>query len=466
MKLIDVVKRGWNFLSNGDIPSFENLGSSTARPNYKLLPTIVKRSTIATTIFNRIAIDVSMVNISHIKVDYKTMNEDIVFSEIHNCLNVEANLDQSSIMFMHDLVYSLFDEESGVVAVVPTVTDKKPVTPGGYDILELRVAKITKWYPRAVEVEVYDITSGKKVKKIFQKNLIAIIENPFRDVLSSENSTLKRLIDKLSLIDYSDKEVMSSKLNLILQTPFELKHEAKRGMVQKRLDDIQDQLQNSKYGIAYISSSEKITQLNRPLAPQLFDQIKELTQELYNQLGLTKSVFEGNASEMELRNYYSRTIDTILNIIVSEFRRKFLTKTARTQGHDFVYRRDPMKLMPIDQMASSIDTYLRNAIMTPNEARKLLGLPADPNPRSDELFNRNIADVNQNGNPQQMGMPGDPIMSEQPDDGGFKDVEGMSDDELDKYIEEVMNDPEALKELEAELLKEDEVKKKNSGGTK
>jgi len=351
----------------------------------------------------------------------------------------------------------MFDEPSGVVAIVPTVTKYKPTTVGMMDVFSMRVGRITKWYPTAVTVEVYDEVSGKKVTRTLPKAIVGIVENPFKEVIGSENSTLKRLIDKISLLDLNDRDATSGRLNLILQTPVTVKTEVQRKLVKKRLEELDEQLSYSKYGIGYIDSSEKITQLNRQLTPQLLDQIKDLTQELHNQLGLTKSVFDGTATEAENRNYYTRAVDVILDKIVSELRRKFLTQTARSQGHTFVYRRDPLKLLPVEQMAGAIDTYLRNALMSPNEARRLLGFPPDPNPKSDELYNRNIADVNQNGVPDdQEGM--DPT---QQDQGQItEEVSPQDTSGQEPNVEEIMSqlsgdDQELLKKLEG--LPEEEV---------
>lgn len=464
MKILDAIKKGWDVLTGNDIPYTVHTGAGTYRPSHTKSATSSFRSSIVTNIFNRIAIDVSMINILHVKVD-ETGNERIVHSTIHECLNTEANIDQSHRDFIHDLVYSMFDEPTGIVAIVPTITREKPDGLGSFDILSMRVGKIVKWFPTSVSVEVYDEMTGKRVVRTLPKAIVGIIENPFKEVLSSENSTLKRLIDKISLLDISDREFASNTFNLIIQTPQSIKTEVQRKMVLSRLNEIQLQLSSGQYGIAYIDGSEKITQLNRPIPPQLLDQIKDLSQELHNQLGLTKSVFTGTATEIENRNYYTRAIDVILDKIVSELRRKFLTKTARSQGHTFVYRRDPLKLLPVEQMAGAIDTYLRNALMSPNEARKLLGFPPDPNPKSDELYNRNIADVNQNGIPDNEEQMGDMGQEPQPNEGPVGETPeqpqgdegqlmeilkslGISEEELSNMSEEEIQ--ELLKVLEKE----------------
>lgn len=398
MNLFNFFKK--NKKKDSDVMEFDNfdLGISSYRPTYKLSSTNYRKSTIATTIFNRIAIDVSSIDISHIKLNEENQNEDIVNSSIQNCLSVEANIDQSHRDFIHDLVYSMFDEDSGVVAVVPIEISTKPKQVGSFDILSMRVARIVDWYPKHIKVDVYNDMTGSNEQKILPKSYVAIIENPFKDVVSGHNSTLKRLIDKLVILDDIDGTIKSNRLDLLIQSPISIKTEVQRKIANKRVDDLVSQLENSPLGIGYIDASEKVIQLNRPITSQILEQIKDLKQDLYNQLGLTKSIFDGTASENEIRNYHTGTIDVILDRITSEFNRKFLTKTARSQGHKFIYRRDPMKLLPVDQMASTLDTYLRNAIMTPNEARKRLGLPIDTDSKSDKLYNRNIADVNQNQN--------------------------------------------------------------------
>jgi hypothetical protein len=334
--------------------------------------------------------DVSMTGFKHVKVNPE--NEDVtdLKSGLNNCLTVEANIDQTHIQLIHDLVYSMFDE--GAVAVVPVETTINPELSGSYDINSLRVGRIVNWFPRHVEINLYNDQNGQNERIIMAKENVAIIENPLYSVVNAENSTLKRLINKLNQLDIEDE---SGRLDLLITVPYAVKTETQRAAAEKRIKDIEAQLAMGQNGIAYIDGTEKAMQMNRPVNSQLPETINNLTQQFYNQLGLTKTVFDGTASEGELKVYYSRTIDPIVDCIVAELNRKFINKTARTQGHSIVAYRDLFKTVTVEALASLADSVRRNYIATGNEVRKWAGLKPSNDPRADELFNPNIGDNKQ-----------------------------------------------------------------------
>ncbi len=335
-----------------------------------------------------------MTTFKHVKVDPD--NEDVkdMTTGFNRCLTVEANIDQTHIQFIHDLVYSMFDE--GVVAVVPVETTINPDKSGSYDINSLRVGKIVNWFPKHVEVNLYNDQTGQNERIVVEKKNVAIVENPLYAVVNAENSTLKRLIKKLNQLDNMDNDSDSGRLDLLITVPYGIKTETQKKMALERIANIEYQLSKGKNGIAYIDATEKATQLNRPVNSQLPERIAELTQQFYNQMGMTQSIFNGTASESELRTYYSRAIDPIVETIVAEFTRKFITKTAQTQGQRVVYHRDMFKMVPVETIATLGDTLRRNYIATSNEIRKVIGFKPSNDPRADELFNPNIADKNQN----------------------------------------------------------------------
>lgn len=392
MAILDRLQHAWNALNGRSVSHLELGYGGSSRSNIHVTGHISAKG-YAGTIFNRIALDVSMVDINHVTINKKTQNEEVQSSKLQNCLSVEANLDQNNREFMQDIVYSMFDE--GAVAVVPIVTTLDPKRSGSFDIETMRVGKITQWFPRHVRVLLYDDRTGLKKEVDLPKDMVAIIENPLYTITNDANSTLKRLISKMQLLDMQDQLEASGKLDLIVQLPYVVKTPLKLKQAKDRVKDLEAQLKDSQYGIAYTDGTEKITQLNRPMTSNLRDQVDSLKQELYNQLGLTESIFNGTASEAEIRVYYSRTIDPILSRIVAEFKRKFLTKTARTQGHTFTFRRDMFKLVPAEQMATLADTLTRNAILSPNEVRNILGYGPNAQPESDKLINRNVSNKNQ-----------------------------------------------------------------------
>jgi hypothetical protein len=338
--------------------------------------------------------DVAMTSFKHVKVNSE--NEDVTDMKtgLNDCLTLEANIDQSNIQFIHDLVYSMFDE--GSVAVVPVDTTLDPNVSGAYDINTMRVGKVVSWFPKSVEVDLYNDNTGQNERIFIDKKNVAIIENPLYAVINDENSTLKRLIKKLNQLDNIDNIVDSGRLDLLLSVPYGIKTETQRKMAEKRISDIEGQLRFGQNGIAYIDATEKVTQLNRPVNSQLPETIKGLEEMFYNQLGLTQNIFNGTANETELRTYYSRTIDPIVDTIVAEFKRKFLTKTARSQGQTIVSYRDIFKTITVEAIGNLGDSFRRNYIASSNEIRKIVGLKPSNDPRADELFNPNIADNKQN----------------------------------------------------------------------
>jgi hypothetical protein len=364
MRMTDRIKHAWNAFTDKQAFTYD-YGYSSSRPTHKQL-TFFNTSSYVSSIYNRIAMDVSMTGFKHVKINPD--NEDVtdMSTGLNQCLTVEANIDQTHIQFIQDLVYSMFDE--GVVAVVPVDTTINPKVSGAFDINSLRVGKVVNWFPKHVTVKVYNESTGQPEDITIEKKNVAIIENPLYAVVNDENSTLKRLIRKLNVLDNEDD---AGRLDLLVSVPFGIKTETQRKLAEKRIQDIESQLVTGRHGIAYIDGTEKVMQLNRPVNSQLPEQINSLSQQFYNQLGLTQNVFNGTASETELRIYYSRTIDPIVDNIIAEFNRKFLTKTARTQGQAITAYRDFFKIVPIEQIAQLGDAFRRNGIASSNELRKL-----------------------------------------------------------------------------------------------
>lgn len=391
MGFLDTLQHSWNTFWNRDRMNFTEMDYGVSYTNRQVTLPRYKKNDVLDGIFNRIAVDVSMTNFRHVKIDGDKSTEIEQDSGLAYCLSVEANIDQSTNDFLHDLVYSMFDE--GVVAVFPSKT-KEPKSPTDQilDIQELRVGRITRWYPEYVEVEGYndDPKSGKLEKVILHKRNVAIIDNPFRAYVDSSNTTLRRTLEKLALLDKLDKDKASGKLNLLIQMPNPVRNEKRRDEAKNRISLLEDQLANNRYGIAYLDATEKVTQVNQPATDLLVEQVKQLQQTLYNQFGLTENILNGTANESEMRLYYMRTIDPIVQRIASEFNRKFLSKTARTQGHKIVFYRDPFRMVPAEQMAALANTYVTAAILTPNEVREVLGYKPSENEQADMLYNPNI----------------------------------------------------------------------------
>lgn len=351
-----------------------------------------KERTIIASIYNRLALDAASIDIFHVKTDDEGRYNEIINSGLNKCLNFEANLDQTGRSFKQDIIESLLDE--GVVAIVPTDTTLDPKITKSYDILKLRTGKILEWYPDKIKVRIYDENSGKKQEIILPKSMVAIVENPFYSVMNEHNSTLQRLIRKLNLLDVIDEQQGSTKLNMIIQLPYLVKNQTRKKQAENRRNEIEDQLVNSKYGIAYSDGTEKIIQLNRSLDNNLMSQIEYLTKMLFSQLGLTEEILNGTASDSVMTNYFSRTIEPIMNEIVSEMKRKFLSKTAISQKQSIMYFRDPFKLISVEKFAELADKLTRNEIMTSNEIRQKIGLKPSSDPKADQLINSNISQPN------------------------------------------------------------------------
>lgn len=391
MKFTDRIKHAWNaFTGSQDRPY--DYGLSTSLPSH----TAFRRyntSAFASAIFNRIALDVASTSIHHVKIDEETEDRTTVKSGLHNCLNVEANIDQTGMQFLQDIVYSMFDE--GVVAVVPVETTVSPNVSGAYNILSMRVGRIVQWYPQHVRVSLYNEEKGKDEEVTLSKRFVGVVENPLYAVTNGPNATLSRLLAKMSLIDDVDTLVASGKLDLIIQLPYAVKTELQRTQAAERVKNLEAQISSNKTGVAYVDATEKFTQLSRPINTKLLEDIQFLSQQFYNQLGLTENVFNGTANELELRSYYTRTVDPIIDAIIAEFNRKFISKTARAQGHTLESYRDPFTLVPIEQIANIADTFRRNSILSSNELRGIVGYRQSSDPKADELFNPNIAESNQ-----------------------------------------------------------------------
>lgn len=374
----------------GDVEYIEspNLGYvTTYREDRNRLRLGSERSIIAS-IYNRIAVDVAAINLQHARVDQNGKYLSPINSELNNCLRLSANIDQTAREFMVDGVLSLLDE--GVVAVVVTDATANIMKTNSYDILSLRVGRITQWYPEDVRVEVYNDRTGRREELTLPKSVVAIVENPFYEVMNKPNSTLQRLKYKLALLDATDEKQNSDKLNLIVQLPFGIRGKAREEKAEKRRKEIEMQLVDSRYGVAYLDTTEKITQLNRPIENKLFEEIEYFTNQLYAQLGLTPEVFNGTADEATMLQYYNRSLEPILSAFVDEFNRKFLTKTARSQGQAITFFRDPFRLAPVDKLAEIAEMFTRNEIVSSNEFRAVLGFQPVDDARADALLNKNI----------------------------------------------------------------------------
>lgn len=344
---------------------------------------------IISSIYTRLAVDAASIDIRHVKLDEQDRYVEDVKSGMHNCLNVEANIDQSGRAFLQDLYMSLF--EGGHIAVLPIDMSKAPKNGGLFDIESWRIGIVVQWYPRHVRVEAYNDRTGRREQVTVDKRHVALVENPFFTVMNEPNSTLQRLIRKLMLLDVVDEKMSSGKLDMLIQLPYPIRNEARKEDARERRRDIEFQLQDSTHGIAYIDATEKVTQLNRPVENNLLGQVERLLELLYNQLGLTKGVMDGTAEEAEMLNYFNRTIEPTIGAVAAELKRKFLTKTARTQGHDVIYFRDPFKLVPMKELAELADKFTRNEIVSSNEFRGFIGMrPVLNDPKADMLINSNL----------------------------------------------------------------------------
>lgn len=393
------LRHAWDAFNSKDelltYPGSVDIGPSYGyRPDRRRIITGSER-TIISSIYNRIAVDVASTSFEHVRTDDDGRYLESIKSGLNYCLQTEANIDQTSSAFMLDVVISLLDE--GCVAVVPVETSVSPVQNTSFDILTMRVAKVVGWHPRYVDLEIFNENLGQKVQITMPKRSVAIIENPFYSVMNEPNSTMKRLVYKLGLLDDADAKANSSKLDLIIQLPYTVRSETQKSRAETRKKDIEVQLTGSKYGIAYIDATEKVTQLNRPIENNLLDQIKTLTEMLYAQLGLDQTVLNGTATAETMNNYYSRTVAPIIDAIKLEFSRKFLTKTARTQHQTIMAFQDPFRYLTVTQIAGLVDALSRNEVLTGNEFRTALGFKPSSEPSADELRNKNLIDVNSSG---------------------------------------------------------------------
>ena len=387
-------KKSWNaFVGNQEqVIQYRDIGTSYSYRPDRIRLTRGNDRSIVTSVFNRISIDCASISIRHVRLDENDRYLEDVDSGLNNCLTIEANADQTGRAFIMDTVMSMFDE--GCVALVPVDTDVDPDVTDSYKILSMRTGKILEWFPAHVKVRVYNEQTGQKEDIILQKRSVGIIENPLYAIMNEPNSTMQRLIRKLALLDVTDEKTASGKLDLIIQLPYIIKTDTRRAQAEERLKDIEMQLSESAHGIAYIDGTEKVTQLNRPVENNLMKQIEYLTGILYSQLGITQAILDGTADDKTMLNYYTRTVEPIVSAISDELKRKFLTKTARSQGQSILYFRDPFKLVPVNDIAEIADKFTRNEIMTSNEIRQIVGMRPSTDPKADELRNSNISRSN------------------------------------------------------------------------
>lgn len=406
MGIFDVLRHSWDVFRNRE-PTYYNIGSSsTYRPD-RIRTFIRNEQSIVTSIYTRIALDVASINIRHCRVDENSRFKEYISSGLDNCLNLEANLDQTGRAFKQDIVESMFDE--GAVAIVPVDTTMDPTVTGSYDIQTMRTGKILEWYPEHVKVQLYNQKTGHREELILPKRIVGIIENPMYSIINEPNSTMQRLIRKLTLLDRVDETTSSGKLDMIIQLPYVIKSDSRRKEAEKRKKDIEEQLKGP-YGIAYVDGTEKIIQLNRPVENNLMKQVEYLRNELYSQLGITQEVLNGTADEQTMLNYNSRTIEPIVSAITDEMTRKFLTKTARSQSQTIMFFRDPFRLVPVNNIAEIADKFTRNEILTSNEIRGVIGFKPSDDPKADKLINSNLNQPDGEQTDQTIeNEPGEPI---------------------------------------------------------
>ena len=457
--LFNRVKRAWNAFQNrdptGPSPQYNGPGFASRPDRHRLLYTTEK--SFVASLYTRMALDAAETTIQHVRLDENGRYLETIPSGLNNCLTVEANVDQSGKAFLFDVYFSMFDE--GHVAIVPINTIGNPFLSDSYDILSMRVGKIVEWYPEKVRIEMYNDRTGRKEQITLPKRMVGIVENPFYAVMNEPNGTIRRLLRKLNLMDVIDEQHSSGKLNMIIQVPYAVKGDLRKQQAELRTKELEDQMLKSKYGIAYTDTTEKITQLSRPLESNLMAEVEYLTTTAYSQLGTTKAVFEGTASNEELSNYYSRTIEPCVRIVADEMRRKFLTKTARTQHQSIYYFHDPLKFIPITNIADIADKFTRNAILSTNEMRGIIGLKASTDPAANELSNKNIA---QPGGGSEMAMA----------PGASDDAPATTETESEpqftmEEIEELEGNPEkyGLTEEDLALLQEEKQKLQNQNGS-
>ena len=421
----DRLKHAWNAFMNRDPPftiqEYKDQGYVYSYRPDRMRFSRGNERTIVTSIYNRVAVDCAAVSIQHVRLDENGRFVEQINSGLNNCLTLEANIDQTGRAFMQDVVQSMFDE--GVVAIVPVETSINPKKSNSFEILQLRTGKISEWYPKSVGVYVFNEFTGQRERVVFPKDKIAIVENPLYAIINEPNSTMQRLVRKLALLDSVDEQSSSGKLDMIIQLPYIIKTEQRREQAEARRKEIEMQLANSKYGIAYTDGTEKITQLGRSLDNNLMGQIEYLTNMLYSQLGITKEILEGTADEQTMLNYNNRTIEPIVSAIVDEMKRKFLTKTARSQGQSIMYFKDPFKLVPVSQIAEIADKFTRNEILSSNEIRQIIAMKPVDDPNADRLHNSNMPDYNA------MGQGNQQTSEEPPEEGTIEYAPGYEPEE-------------------------------------
>lgn len=412
MGFINRLQHGWNAFMNKDPTENYYFDGIT----YSYRPDRVRFSggnekTIVTSIYNRIAMDAASITIKHVRLDENERYVETIQSGLNECLNIEANIDQTGRAFLQDVFMSILDE--GCIAIVPTVTSTNPKFTNSYDILAMRTGKILEWRPDEVKVRLYNDSNGRREEIWLKKRYVGIVENPMYSVINERNSTMQRLIRKMNLIDAVDEQTSSGKLDMIIQLPYQVKSELRRQQADKRRKDLEEQLKDSRFGIGYVDATEKITQLNRPLENNLLKQIEYLTSILYGQLGITQTIMDGTADEKTMLNYYTRTIEPLVIAFVDELKRKFLTKTARSQLQSIAYFRNPFSLVPTNDLAELADKFTRNEIVTSNEFRQVIGMKPSNDPRADELRNSNLKYAEEqmpmDGNGQMVDENGQPI---------------------------------------------------------
>lgn len=391
--ILDRINRGWNAFMGRDAPPKISYGTSYSANPYHTRLSYGNERSIVNAIYNRIAIDVAAVKIEHAELDKNGRYVKTVDSGLNTCLSLSANKDQTGRAFIQDCVMSLLDE--GTIAICPIETNVDPNNPEAFDIYSFRCGKITDWYPDHVRVDCYNDKNGQHERRVWSKRAVAIVENPLYAVMNEPNSTLRRLIRKLNILDAIDEQSASGKLDLIIQFPGTIRSPAMKARAEQRRGDIENQLNNSKYGIAYADGSEKIVQLNRPVENNLMATIEYLTNTLYGQLGITEAVLTGTANEQEMLNYYNRTIEPILSAICDEMKRKFLTITAISQNKSIIFIKDPFKLVPVANIADIADKFTRNEILSSNDVRAIIGYKPVDDPRADELRNKNLNESNE-----------------------------------------------------------------------
>ena len=431
------LKRAWNIFLGRDPTDYRNLGLGSYYRSGRINFFLRGDGTIASAVYNRISLDAAATDILHVKLDENNRFQSVIDSPLNRCLTLEANKDQTGRSFIQDVVRSMLDE--GAVAVVPVDTDRDPEL-GSFDIESMRVGKITQWYPDYVRVNLYNDRTGNREEVVVHKSTVAIIENPFYEIMNSPNSTLQRLIRKLQLLDAIDEQSGSGKLDLIIQLPYVVKSQARKDQAEKRRQEIEDQLNGSKYGIAYTDGTEHITQLNRAVENNLLSQVEYLTNMFFSQLGITTSILDGTADENTFNHYYDRVIEPIVAAITDEYKRKFLTQTARSQHQSIEYFRDPFRLVPVTQVAEIADKFTRNEIMTSNEIRQVVGLKPSSDPEADVLRNKNLSRSNADIRGTTYGnQEAYDAQETQDEDGTDLNVEGGDD----QIIEELISNLEA-----------------------